>query len=107
MSEKYPTNLLFFCCFFFRLAAAAEARAAGSAGDLGSGRAGPFGYGAIMGGKKRPPPQPGVKGPSSLFILSDDNCLRKYTKFIIEWPYPFFFGAIFVPFRESSKPKVW
>uniref|UniRef100_T1IJS6 EF-hand domain-containing protein n=1 Tax=Strigamia maritima TaxID=126957 RepID=T1IJS6_STRMM len=31
---------------------------------------------------------PAGKGPSSLFILSEDNFLRKYTKFIIEWPYP-------------------
>ncbi|XP_071552669.1 voltage-dependent calcium channel type A subunit alpha-1 isoform X2 [Panulirus ornatus] len=46
-----------------------------------------------MGGKKGPPPQPGVKGPSSLFILSDDNFLRKYTRFIIEWP-PFEYAVL-------------
>ncbi|XP_042869760.1 voltage-dependent calcium channel type A subunit alpha-1-like isoform X5 [Penaeus japonicus] len=46
-----------------------------------------------MGGKKGPPPQPGVKGPSSLFILSDDNILRKYTKFMIEWP-PFEYAVL-------------
>ncbi|KAL5233820.1 hypothetical protein ACI65C_001230 [Semiaphis heraclei] len=28
-------------------------------------------------------------GPSSLFLLSTDNPVRRYTKFIIEWPYPF------------------
>ena len=27
-----------------------------------------------------------TKGPSSLFILSEDNFIRKHTKFIIEWP---------------------
>lgn len=36
----------------------------------------------------QPPNQP-VKGPSSLFLLSEDNPLRRYTRFIIEWPYPF------------------
>ncbi|XP_050685852.1 voltage-dependent calcium channel type A subunit alpha-1-like isoform X27 [Eriocheir sinensis] len=46
-----------------------------------------------MGGKKGPPPQPGVKGPTSLFILSDDNFLRKYTRFIIEWP-PFEYAVL-------------
>lgn len=29
------------------------------------------------------------KGPSSLFIFSDDNFIRRHTRFIIEWPYPF------------------
>lgn len=72
-----------------RLAAAAEARASAGVSGEGLGRLSrPATYGA-MGGKKGPPPQPGVKGPSSLFILSDDNILRKYTKFMIEWPYPF------------------
>lgn len=28
-------------------------------------------------------------GPSSLFLFSTDNPVRRYTKFIIEWPYPF------------------
>nr|CAH7716788.1 unnamed protein product [Callosobruchus chinensis] len=28
-------------------------------------------------------------GPSSLFILSEENIIRRYTRFIIEWPYPF------------------
>lgn len=31
-------------------------------------------------------PTEATKGPSSLFILSEDNFIRKYTKFIIEWP---------------------
>ncbi|GLH10788.1 Voltage-dependent calcium channel type A subunit alpha-1 [Gryllus bimaculatus] len=32
---------------------------------------------------------PGNKGPTSLFFLSEDNPIRRYTRFIIEWPYPF------------------
>ncbi|GFU29429.1 hypothetical protein NPIL_649271 [Nephila pilipes] len=39
--------------------------------------------------KKRGQQAEGAKGPSSLFLLSDDNLIRRYTKFIIEWPYPF------------------
>ncbi|XP_064108487.1 voltage-dependent calcium channel type A subunit alpha-1-like isoform X4 [Macrobrachium nipponense] len=76
------------------LAAAAEARAsAGGSGDglCRLGRPTPT-YGA-MGGKKGPPQQPGVKGPTSLFILSDDNIIRKYTKFIIEFP-PFEYAVL-------------
>ncbi|GFX25697.1 transposable element Tcb2 transposase [Trichonephila clavipes] len=41
--------------------------------------------------KKRGQQAEGAKGPSSLFLLSDDNLIRRYTKFIIEWPYPFLF----------------
>ena len=92
------------------MAAAAEARAAAASGEDG-GRAGPPGYSA-MGGKKGPPPQPGVKEPSSLFILADDNCLRKYTKFIIEWPYPFsnillklFYLYIYFHKNKSNLPE--
>ncbi|XP_023217399.1 voltage-dependent calcium channel type A subunit alpha-1-like isoform X2 [Centruroides sculpturatus] len=33
------------------------------------------------------------EGPSSLFLLSDKNIVRRCTKFIIEWPYPFFFTS--------------
>ena len=38
-----------------------------------------------------------TQGPSSLFIFSEDNFIRRNTKFIIEWPYPFhthFLGSI-------------
>lgn len=35
----------------------------------------------------------GNKGPSSLFILSEENWLRKYTRFIIEWP-PFEYAVL-------------
>ena len=33
------------------------------------------------------------KGPTSLFILSEDNWLRKNTRFIIEWP-PFEYAVL-------------
>ncbi|KAL7300820.1 hypothetical protein TKK_0006383 [Trichogramma kaykai] len=33
------------------------------------------------------------KGPSSLFILSEDNCIRRHTRFIIEWP-PFEYAVL-------------
>uniref|UniRef100_A0A915L855 Uncharacterized protein n=1 Tax=Romanomermis culicivorax TaxID=13658 RepID=A0A915L855_ROMCU len=29
------------------------------------------------------------KGPSSLFIFSSDNFVRRYASNLIEWPYPF------------------
>ncbi|GIY88807.1 hypothetical protein CDAR_438831 [Caerostris darwini] len=45
--------------------------------------------------KKRGQQAEGAKGPSSLFLLSDDNLIRRYTKFIIEWPYPFFAFCLF------------
>uniref|UniRef100_A0A182Q6B0 Voltage-dependent calcium channel type A subunit alpha-1 n=1 Tax=Anopheles farauti TaxID=69004 RepID=A0A182Q6B0_9DIPT len=32
-------------------------------------------------------------GPTSLFILSEDNIIRKYTRFIIEWP-PFEYAVL-------------
>jgi hypothetical protein len=36
---------------------------------------------------------PTQAGPSSLFILSDENIIRRYTKFIIEWP-PFEYAVL-------------
>uniref|UniRef100_A0A0K2TMZ8 Uncharacterized protein n=2 Tax=Lepeophtheirus salmonis TaxID=72036 RepID=A0A0K2TMZ8_LEPSM len=33
--------------------------------------------------------EPGRSGPSSLFLLSEKNIIRRTTKFLIEWPYPF------------------
>ena len=36
--------------------------------------------------KKKGSPGAGAKGPSSLFFLSEDNPIRRHTKFIIEWP---------------------
>ncbi|XP_023245623.1 voltage-dependent calcium channel type A subunit alpha-1 [Copidosoma floridanum] len=35
----------------------------------------------------------GNKGPTSLFILTEDNCIRKHTRFIIEWP-PFEYAVL-------------
>ncbi|XP_050578865.1 voltage-dependent calcium channel type A subunit alpha-1 isoform X20 [Bombus affinis] len=35
----------------------------------------------------------GGKGTTSLFILSEDNCIRKHTRFIIEWP-PFEYAVL-------------
>jgi len=32
---------------------------------------------------------PGAKVPSSLFFFGEKNIVRRYTRFIIEWPYPF------------------
>ncbi|XP_055950226.1 voltage-dependent calcium channel type A subunit alpha-1-like isoform X4 [Argiope bruennichi] len=43
--------------------------------------------------KKRGQQAEGAKGPSSLFLLSDDNLIRRYTKFIIEWP-PFEYAVL-------------
>ncbi|XP_053600619.1 voltage-dependent calcium channel type A subunit alpha-1 isoform X7 [Plodia interpunctella] len=37
--------------------------------------------------------QPATPGPSSLFIFSNDNPIRRYTKFIIEWP-PFEYAVL-------------
>ncbi|XP_063633310.1 LOW QUALITY PROTEIN: voltage-dependent calcium channel type A subunit alpha-1 [Cydia splendana] len=36
---------------------------------------------------------PATPGPTSLFILSDENPIRRYTKFIIEWP-PFEYAVL-------------
>lgn len=35
----------------------------------------------------------GGRGTTSLFILSEDNCIRKHTRFIIEWP-PFEYAVL-------------
>ncbi|KAL0896001.1 hypothetical protein ABMA27_011991 [Loxostege sticticalis] len=37
--------------------------------------------------------QPAAPGPSSLFIFSNENPIRRYTKFIIEWP-PFEYAVL-------------
>ncbi|XP_037083301.1 voltage-dependent calcium channel type A subunit alpha-1-like isoform X2 [Pollicipes pollicipes] len=37
-------------------------------------------------GKKSGAPSQDGKGPSSLFLFSETNPIRRYTKFIIEWP---------------------
>lgn len=35
------------------------------------------------------PQEPEPPGPNSLFLFGTETFVRKYTKFIIEWPYPF------------------
>lgn len=35
---------------------------------------------------RRKAADPGAKGPSSLFLFSEDNFIRRHTKFFIEWP---------------------
>ncbi|XP_050331190.1 voltage-dependent calcium channel type A subunit alpha-1 isoform X13 [Bactrocera neohumeralis] len=45
-----------------------------------------------MGGPKKDDTPPGG-GPTSLFILTEDNPIRKYTRFIIEWP-PFEYAVL-------------
>ncbi|KAH6945898.1 hypothetical protein HPB50_010552 [Hyalomma asiaticum] len=57
-----------------------------------SGALGGHGSGALRtepGMARRKALDPRARGPSSLFLLSEDNLLRRYTKFFIEWPYPF------------------
>ena len=73
--------------FFFRLAAADQAaRARDKARDDPDGNGG---LGGSTMGKRRPGGvEPGQAAPSSLFIFSDTNIIRRTTKFLIEWPYP-------------------
>ena len=42
----------------------------------------------IMGKRRAGALEPGQAGPTSLFILSETNIIRRTTKFLIEWPYP-------------------
>ncbi|KAL1421244.1 hypothetical protein MTO96_023221 [Rhipicephalus appendiculatus] len=54
-----------------------------------SGALGGHGSGALRtepGMARRKALDPRARGPSSLFLLSEDNLLRRYTKFFIEWP---------------------
>ncbi|XP_077504518.1 calcium voltage-gated channel subunit cacophony isoform X8 [Amblyomma americanum] len=54
-----------------------------------SGVLGGHGSGALRtepGMARRKGLDPRARGPSSLFLLSEDNLLRRYTKFFIEWP---------------------
>ncbi|KAL9886451.1 calcium voltage-gated channel subunit cacophony isoform 21-T21 [Glossina fuscipes fuscipes] len=71
------------------LAAAQEAALAGHQQDSTSGghsgRRGAHRLADRMGGPKKEETPPGG-GPTSLFILTEDNPIRKYTRFIIEWP---------------------
>lgn len=76
----------------FRLAAAQEAALAGqTSGGRQLGRESAYYAADRMG---RPQDQgPPISGPSSLFILSEENPIRRYTKFIIEWP-PFEYAVL-------------
>lgn len=81
---------------YFRLAAAQEAALAGhqqgSTSGGHSGRRGAHRLADRMGGPKKDDTPPGG-GPTSLFILTEDNPIRKYTRFIIEWP-PFEYAVL-------------
>ncbi|XP_034116071.1 voltage-dependent calcium channel type A subunit alpha-1 isoform X12 [Drosophila albomicans] len=78
------------------LEAAQEAVLAGHQQDsLGGGHLGRKGAHRLadrMGGPKKEENPPGG-GPTSLFILTEDNPIRKYTRFIIEWP-PFEYAVL-------------
>ncbi|KAH7979723.1 hypothetical protein HPB49_010733 [Dermacentor silvarum] len=83
---------------FSRRLSALSAESGGERGLLRapetSGALGGHGSGALRtepGMARRKALDPRARGPSSLFLLSEDNLLRRYTKFFIEWPYPFFF----------------
>lgn len=74
-----------FCVYCFRLAAAQEAAA-----QAVQQQAGAAGAADRMGGASAA----GGQGPTSLFLFSEENPIRRYTRFIIEWPYPFYFYFI-------------
>ncbi|KAK9709139.1 hypothetical protein QE152_g26795 [Popillia japonica] len=63
----------------YRLAAAQEAAAQAVQQQTGAGTADRMGGASAAGGQ----------GPTSLFLFSEENPIRRYTRFIIEWPYPF------------------
>ncbi|XP_052566643.1 voltage-dependent calcium channel type A subunit alpha-1 isoform X3 [Culex pipiens pallens] len=74
------------------LAAAQEAALQGNGGQFG--RKGGHYLADKMGGPSSQGGQPPAGGgPTSLFILSEDNIIRKYTRFIIEWP-PFEYAVL-------------
>ncbi|XP_055541637.1 voltage-dependent calcium channel type A subunit alpha-1-like isoform X6 [Wyeomyia smithii] len=77
------------------LAAAQEAALAGQGSNGGQfGRKGGHYLADKMGGPSSQGGQPpSGGGPTSLFILSEDNIIRKYTRFIIEWP-PFEYAVL-------------
>ncbi|KAK6620729.1 hypothetical protein RUM43_011024 [Polyplax serrata] len=66
------------------LAAAQEAAAQQRA--LPAGRDCPPSPGTMGKHSQQPP---GAKQPTSLFFFGEENIVRRYTRFIIEWPYPF------------------
>ncbi|XP_076325329.1 uncharacterized protein LOC143233226 [Tachypleus tridentatus] len=60
------------------------------------GLAGPRTLAQAMAQRKATPME---KTPTSLFVLKEDNIMRRYTKFIIEWPYPFMLVLKLAPSR--------
>ncbi|XP_063695784.1 voltage-dependent calcium channel type A subunit alpha-1 isoform X3 [Culicoides brevitarsis] len=75
------------------LAAAQEAALSGQTSRGYLDRKVPYLTADKMGGPSSQVGAPPGSGPSSLFILSDDNIIRRYTKFIIEWP-PFEYAVL-------------
>lgn len=70
----------------------AAAQEAALAGQTSSGRQlGAYHAADRMGGPRDQGPP--ISGPTSLFILSEENPIRRYTKFIIEWP-PFEYAVL-------------
>ena len=125
MDGKWEINVLLF--WLFRLAAAQEAAAQHAENEERRNRSGGvlgFGHLPYLGASSRSsflgdangsPSAAGMgtkrsggaaassgSGPTSLFILTEKNFLRRYTRFIIEWPYPFH-NSIFHPFIKKKK----
>lgn len=77
------------------MAAAQEAALAGHQGHSNGeywGTRGTYRLADRMGGPKKGHTPPG-EGPTSLFIFSEENPIRKYTRFVIEWP-PFEYAVL-------------
>lgn len=94
--RKYICKYFTLYPFPYRLEAAQEVVQAEHQQDsLGGGHLGRKGAHRLadrMGGPKKEENPPGG-GPTSLFILTEDNPIRKYTRFIIEWP-PFEYAVL-------------
>lgn len=85
-SVQFSCNYVFFI-FSNRLAAAQEAALAGQTSRNG------FRLADKMGGSTSRGEPPTSGGPTSLFIFTEENLIRKYTRFIIEWP-PFEYAVL-------------
>lgn len=75
-----------------RLAAAQEAALAGHSTGNGFHK-GAYRLADRMGGPNSRGEPPTGGGPTSLFIFTEENPIRKYTRFIIEWP-PFEYAVL-------------
>lgn len=72
----------------------ASSRSAFLAANYGYGSGSPCNSaGGAMGSKRPVSAAAAAAGtlPTSLFILTEKNIIRRYTRFIIEWPYPFIY----------------